>query len=165
MLPGGLPRSSRSGSLGRRCDFPRQALGRRGAHYSAPAVDIEEFYNADERRRRSPEVELGTDWRDGADVRHELSWVQDTGELYVMREPVPAAWEDPFGDMVVDKASVHDVTVSVLGYIHSHEELEEVMEGWQEAMGRPNGVAWIAERLRARSVPTARAAGPSAPPA
>ena len=50
-------------------------------------MDIEEFYEADERRRRSEEIELGTEWLDADGVRYELSWVADTGELYVMREP------------------------------------------------------------------------------
>lgn len=123
-----------------------------GAHpqYSGQ-VDIEEFYDADERRRRSPEVEFGTEWRDAAGVRYELSWVQDTGELYIMREPVPPVWEDPFGDLGVQEASVNDVTVAVVDTIASLEEVEEVLSGWQEAMARPQGVEWIAERLRART--------------
>ena len=50
-------------------------------------MNIEEFYEADERRRRSEEIELGTEWHDRDGVRHEVSWVADTGELYVMREP------------------------------------------------------------------------------
>ncbi len=50
-------------------------------------MDIEEFYEADERRRRSEEVEIGTEWHDADGARYELSWVADTGELYVMREP------------------------------------------------------------------------------
>jgi hypothetical protein len=134
-------------------------------HYSATAMDIEEFYDADERRRRSAEIELGTEWRDAAGVRHELSWVQDTGELYVMREPVPAVWEDPFGDMIVDQASVHDESVAVIGVIPTQEELDQVLDGWSEAMEEPRGVEWIAERLRSRGVtppagPAPSAAGP-----
>ncbi len=120
-------------------------------------MDIAGFYDADERRRQSAEVELGTEWRDGSGVRHELSWVQDTGELYVMREPVPGVWEDPFGDMIVDEASVHDESVSVIGRIATHEQLEEVLAGWQDAMARPDGLHWVAERLRAAGV-----AGPGA---
>jgi len=50
-------------------------------------VDIEEFYDADDRRRQSAEIELGGDWHDAKGVRYELNWIEDTGELYVMREP------------------------------------------------------------------------------
>lgn len=119
--------------------------------YSA-SVDIEEFYDADPQRRSSPEVELGTEWHDAHGVRYELSWVQDTGELYVMREPVPETWEDPFGDFLVQEASVDNFTVAVVGRVTTHDELEEVLAGWQEAMREPNGVAWIADRLRAKGV-------------
>ena len=52
-------------------------------------MDIEQFYEADERRRRSEELELGTEWHDATGARYEVSWVADTGELYVMFEPAP----------------------------------------------------------------------------
>ena len=52
-------------------------------------MDIEDFYSADERRRKSAELEFGTDWSD-QNGRCEVSWVEDTGEVYVMREPVAA---------------------------------------------------------------------------
>ena len=68
---------------------------------TVPRVDIEEFYDADERRRRSAELELGRDWKDDHGVRYELNWVEDTGELYVMREPVPHDVADPFGGIHV----------------------------------------------------------------
>lgn len=115
-------------------------------------MDIEDFYEADPRRRSSPEIELGTEWRDRADVRYELSWVQDTGELYVMREPVPAVWEDPFGDTLVQEGSVDNFTVAVVGHIATHDELEDVLSGWEGAMGEANGVEWMAARLRERGV-------------
>ena len=68
-------------------------------------MDIEEFYEADERRRRSEEIELGTEWHDRDAVRYEVSWVADTGELYVMREPAPRVAEDLFGDEFAGVAS------------------------------------------------------------
>ena len=51
-------------------------------------MNIEDFYAQDERRRASSEIEFGRDWRDVGGTRYELSWVADTGELYLMREPV-----------------------------------------------------------------------------
>ena len=55
-------------------------------------MDIDEFYEADPRRRQSAELELGTEWLDEDNVRHELNYVEDTGELYVLREPNSTQW-------------------------------------------------------------------------
>ena len=60
-----------------------------GVGGSVPPMDIDEFYEGDPRRRASAELELGTDWMDADNVRHELNYVEDTGELYVLREPAP----------------------------------------------------------------------------
>ena len=50
-------------------------------------MDIEEFYDADPRRRESEEIEFGREWSDASGMRTELSWVAATGELYAMAEP------------------------------------------------------------------------------
>ncbi len=52
-------------------------------------MDIAEFYDTDERRRRSEELSFGLDWRDAEDPQHllDLYWVRDTGELYFMAKP------------------------------------------------------------------------------
>ncbi|MDA8359252.1 MAG: hypothetical protein M0Z95_23780 [Actinomycetota bacterium] len=121
-------------------------------------MDIEEFYDADERRRRSPEIELGRDWRDRFGVRHELNWLEDTGELYVMREPVPREWADPFGGIhyqgthEVEQGEVEGMTVSVVGTVAARPALETALEGWEEAMPHPDSVAWLVERLRRHGI-------------
>ena len=115
-------------------------------------MNIEDFYAADERRRASTEVEFGRDWRDARQTRYELSWVQDTGELYLMREPTPVAYEDPLGDFDVDPANLDDLVVSVLGSVPTHERIEEILVGWPEAMAAAEGVEWLAARLRAAGV-------------
>jgi hypothetical protein len=117
-------------------------------------MDIEEFYSADERRRQSAEIELGTEWHDATGNRYELSWVEDTGELYVMLERVPEAgsWT-PFGDVEVDKVPVEQVIVSAIGHIPTHEELERVLNGWQDEMAKPDGISWVADRLQGAGVP------------
>ncbi len=124
-------------------------------HYSA-AVDIEGFYDADERRRSSAEVELGREWRDGHGVRYELNWVVDTGELYVMREPVPPEWEDPFGGVHVKVRGLEDpvkgMTVRVIGHVDTHDRLEQVMAGWQDAMADEDSIGWLVGRLRSSGV-------------
>jgi hypothetical protein len=122
-------------------------------------MDIEEFYSSDERRRQSAEVELGTDWFDAKGNRYELSWVQDTGELYTMLELTPEADSfTPFGDIEVENLPVDRVLVMVVGYIDNLSDVERVLAGWPERMAEPNGIAWVAERFRANQVP----AGPPA---
>lgn len=118
-------------------------------------MDIDQFYEADPRRRESREVELGTEWRDAHDVRYELNWVEDTTELYVMREPPPPMWEDPFGDIYVEtggRAPLSGMTVLVIAHVPAREQLETILRGWESAMTKPNGVAWLIERLKAAGV-------------
>jgi hypothetical protein len=122
-------------------------------------MDIEEFYEADERRRRSEEIELGTDWHDGDGVRYEVSWIADTGELYVMREPALRMTEDPFGDVFSGKVPVDTLTVAVVGFIPERDRVDQVLAGWEDAMGQPDSVSWVAERLRVEAVPKAPPAG------
>ena len=131
-----------------------------GTEAKGSAMDIEDFYEADERRRRSEEVEMGTEWHDADGARYELSWVADTGELYVMREPDVAMTTDPFGDVWPGSLRTGSVTVGVVGWIPDHHRLEQVLEGWPEAMGRPDSVSWLAERLRQAQVPR-RPPGPA----
>ncbi len=121
--------------------------------------DIESFYAADERRRSSAEIELGQDWHDAQGVRYELSWIEDTGELYVMAEAAPSGFVDPFGDQLDPfgrwlGASVptSSLVVRILGRIPSREAVERLLEGWEQAMGRPDSTTWIVERLRADGV-------------
>ena len=67
--------------------YPQLLIGER------QTMDIEEFYSADERRRHSAELEFGRDWNDDTG-RCGVSWVADTGELYLMREPNAGVWGD-----------------------------------------------------------------------
>ena len=77
------------------------------------AMDIEQFYDEDPRRRSSEETEFGRDWSDGSGVRSELSWVADTGELYVMKEPDAPIDMDPVGDEFVESLDTNVMTVEV----------------------------------------------------
>ncbi|HUC05630.1 MAG TPA: hypothetical protein VL961_09530 [Acidimicrobiales bacterium] len=124
-------------------------------------MDIEGFYEADPRRRASAEIELGTEWHDATGTRYELNYVEDTGELYVMREPLPRhIKEDPFGGVYVSPNSTdpHAMTVHVVARIDSVDSLHRIVDGWQEAMAAGNGAEWLADRLRAAGV----AVGPDA---
>jgi len=118
-------------------------------------VDIEEFYDQDERRRGSAEIELGREWRDRFGVRYELNWVEDTGELYVMREPVPHEWADPFGGIHVkldDETAMEAMTVAVVGTVAPRSALEAAIAGWEDAMGQSDSVGWLVDRLRGAGI-------------
>jgi hypothetical protein len=117
-------------------------------------MDIDEFYEGDPRRRRSAELELGGEWMDADDVRHELNYVEDTGELYVLREPAPHVNEDPFGGLYVSASPDYDhkMTVHVIAKIATKVDVHRILDGWQEAMKTPDGANWLGERLRGAGV-------------
>jgi len=109
-------------------------------------MDIEGFYTQDERRRHSAELEFGRDWSD-ADGRVGVSWVQDTGEVYLMREPNAGVWGDGAGDVYARHVSEHALGVEVLGVVSGRDAIQAVMSGWEAAMVRPDGVAWLRDRI------------------
>ncbi len=129
---------------------------------SVRPMDIDEFYEADPRRRASAELEFGADWLDADGVRHELNYVEDTGELYVLREPSPHVTEDPFGGLHVSAPPGYEdkMTVHVIAKVDSVDRLHQILDGWQEAMQGENGADWLGDRLRAAGV----AVGPSGDP-
>jgi len=129
---------------------------------SVRPMDIDEFYEDDPRRRASAELELGTEWLDKDGVRHELNYVEDTGELYVLREPSPHVTEDPFGGLHVSAPPGYEdkMTVHVIAKVDSVEHLHRILEGWQEAMQGDHGADWLGERLRGAGV----AVGPGGDP-
>ena len=110
-------------------------------------MNIEEFYDADPRRRASPELQFGLDWHDSHGRRYELNWVADTGELYIMQDEPPPAWTDPFGDFYVFGADPRDLGVRVLTVVEGADTVRAMLDGWAEAMGLGDSVAWLVERL------------------
>ncbi len=109
-------------------------------------MDIEQFCAADERRRHSSELEFGRDWQD-ASCRCEVSWVEDTGELYLMREPVAGVTGSGAGDVELVPMSEHELGVEVLGVISGRDTIASVMSGWEDAMPRIDGVVWLRDRV------------------
>jgi hypothetical protein len=92
------------------------------------------FYNDDERRVRSREVDVGLWWReDGEGPLHRAAWVADTGEMYLVRlgEPVDGGGE-----------------VELLARVGSRERLERALEGWREQCGMPRSLSWLRGRAR-----------------
>jgi hypothetical protein len=97
-------------------------------------MDIEEFYEEDPRRQASEEIEFGREWSEN-DVRFEVAWIADTGELYAMAEPYSRR-----------EISTASVTVEVLAVIKGRDAIDSVMTGWQDAMAKPNSLAWVRGR-------------------
>jgi hypothetical protein len=110
-------------------------------------MDIEAFYDQNEARRESAEFEFGGEWTDAVDNEYELSWVEATGELYLMVEPDAQITEDMFGDFFVAEEAVNDLTVVIVGKVPSLAALEDLIDGWEEAMLDVNSLAWLYERL------------------
>ena len=111
-------------------------------------MDIEEFYDADPRRRTSPELQFGMDWHDAHGRRYELSWVADTGEVYVMQDDLPPVWYDPFGDFIVLDVDPEDLGVRILKKVALEDDVRRMLAGWEEAMTKEDSVAWLVERLK-----------------
>ena len=118
-------------------------------------MDIEQFYDADPRRRESGEIEFGREWSDGAGGRCELSWVVDTGELYLMAEPIEPLYSDGIGDIEVQPVRTEDVTVEILAVVPAREALDAMLDGWQDAMTGPNSIAWVRDRVANPPAPRA----------
>ena len=115
-------------------------------------MNIEEFYAENEQRRASAEVELGKTWTDGAGARFELSFVEATGELYLMSEPTPSVTEDPVGDVVVNPLTDADLVVEVLGTADNLDAVHAALEGWEDAVGQDGSLAWLRSKLAAAGI-------------
>lgn len=112
-------------------------------------MDIEQFYDADPRRRRSEEEQFGRDWTASDGVSWEVNWVADTGEVYAMRELVEPGGMDPVGDTWVQELPVDAVTVEIIGVVTDRGALESALEGWKDAMGGPDSLEWVRDRISA----------------
>ena len=109
-------------------------------------MDIEDFYAADERRRQSAELEFGRDWND-ANGRCGVSWVEDTGEVYVMREPASAVTGSGAGDLELVPLSEDALGVEVIGVVMGRPAVESVMSGWEQKMPAADGIVWLRDRV------------------
>ena len=110
-------------------------------------MNLEQFYDADPRRRHSEELEFGRDWTDDAGNRCEISWVEATGELYAMREPEVGYAADGLGGMHSGRPKVEQLRVDILGTIAGRDAIQSVMSGWEQAMPGDNSLAWVRDRV------------------
>jgi hypothetical protein len=95
-------------------------------------MDESAFLAADVRRRRSDGVTFGSTWRAGSIDTWSLTWLRETGELYVVRN-----------DSLVGAASL----LVVLTVVATEREVDVLLEGWRDAADREDGLAWLYSRL------------------
>ncbi|MCP4436117.1 MAG: hypothetical protein GY812_11590 [Actinomycetia bacterium] len=110
-------------------------------------MDIEHFYDGNPKRRSSREYSFGQDWTDSGGTRWELNWVEDTGEVYVMREAGEPLVMDPLGDTAVPEISADQVTVEILGTIQGLEAVETAFSGWSDAQSPKGSLDWVRSRV------------------
>lgn len=110
-------------------------------------LSIEQYYADDERRTRSGEMDFGCWWLSGNIGRttHRISAVEDTGEFYVVRLS-RGVMDEPPGEVFLAGAFA----------VGDYEDAERVMggstestDGWAQACGQKDSLAWALERLRA----------------
>ena len=101
-------------------------------------MDVEEFYEQDPRRQTSDELEFGRDWYEG-DMRFEVGWIADTGEVFAMAEPSSRRG-----------ITTESVTVEVIGIVDGRATVVAALAGWEDAMTQPDGLAWVRAQVRAR---------------
>jgi hypothetical protein len=95
-------------------------------------ASMEDFFDADERRLHSREVDFGILWRpSGSRVTHRASWIEETGELYLVQS-------GPTGS-----GGGHVELLAVT----NREGVERALAGWEPASRRPGGLAWLRKRV------------------
>ena len=109
-------------------------------------MDIEHFYDGNPKRRSSKEYSFGRDWTDAGGTRWELNWVEDTGEVYIMREAGEPLIMDPLGDTAVPDLPADQVTVEIVATIDSLEAVEATFSGWSGAQAGARSLDWVRER-------------------
>jgi hypothetical protein len=113
-------------------------------------MNIHQFYEADPRRRSSDEEEFGDGWTELADVHatYRVHRVNDTGEVYAVREPHPGGILARYLDQLdLAQATIDELTVEVYG-TYARDDLAAALAGWPAAMNGPNSLDWVRARLR-----------------
>ena len=112
-------------------------------------MNIEEFYDADERRRESQELELGNEWRDAAGQRVRPQLRRRDRRAYLMAAPDAEVIEDPFGDIAVDFPSrSRSSTVEILAVVPTVDELHQATRRAGRTRDGKAGVDRLAPRRR-----------------
>lgn len=104
-------------------------------------VSVEAFYLADERRRRSVEVDFGVHWRLAFGLPPwRASWIEDTGELVAVK-----LWPGPLGGTSMYRGASGPVHVLASG-LAEIEDVEGLLRGWEDVCGRRGSLLWLQDR-------------------
>ncbi|MDP2661332.1 MAG: hypothetical protein Q8R28_11455 [Dehalococcoidia bacterium] len=97
-------------------------------------ANLEEFYAADERRRRSGEADYGLYWvQDGQRwPRWRVSYIKATGEVYGVE--LPHGRVEVLGVVPPDDGRIY------------YRTLDKLLAGWADHWDMP--LSWVRERLR-----------------
>ena len=119
---------------------PGPTRRKRGRSYASMA----DFYNGDPRRLASPERDVGLWWRDAdGEPLHRAAWVEDTGELYIVRG---------------DDGEAGGGSVEVLARSRDWTRLASKLTGWRDVCGERDSLAWLRAQLGGVGPPAGGAA-------
>ena len=91
------------------------------------------FHADDPRRGRSDQLDLGATWRAStSNDAWRLSWLRDTGELYLCRA-------DGYDGACSD--------VQLLAVVEREKDLDVLLDGWRDARTDPDGLSWLLARV------------------
>jgi hypothetical protein len=94
-----------------------------------PSLDA--FYAGDRRRRSSRERDVGLFWRGRGGATYRAAWVQATGEVYLLKHGRPDCKGGP---------------VRLIGRCYTSREVEEMLAGWRDVVGRAHSLDWLLDR-------------------
>jgi hypothetical protein len=94
-----------------------------------------EFYR-DARRWGSMEIDFGVWWFEGdphafGRPQYRVSWVENTGELYTIRQAPPTEAQE----------------VEILRVYPTRDAVEQALHGWGDVCGQPHSLAWVHEAV------------------
>jgi hypothetical protein len=122
-------------------------------------VNIREFYAASPVRRESEEVSFGAGWTEHLDpsATYRISWVQQTGEVYTVREPHPGGGllAPVFDHYNIHQADVDELQVEILA-VAVLPDVTDAMTGWREHVAERDSLEWARDRLAALAPRTER---------
>ena len=119
-------------------------------------MDLDEFYNGDPRRGRSPEVRFGGHWLDASGYAYAIGWLEDTGELVAVRH---VAWPgrlppivDPSIRMLPRRDQI-EIELFLLLVEPSRRRVDDLLKGWADLQGSPEGFEELVARLEKAGYP------------
>ena len=116
-------------------------------------MDVDEFYS-DPRRGRSPQVQFGGAWLDNSGYSYFVVWVEQTGELYAIREVLRGegralplvALANPWILALPRRVDV-EAEIFVLLTEPSRSRIDSLLEGWADLQGQSGGFEELIGRL------------------